>query len=221
MVEGRSFFDGTEFAAALSFENDSRIEFGNFGHLTDHKYNVVNKGTLALHDTSIAFNNTIENDDTISIVSHFSPDFSSIVVRGTGTISVEPNTSITFGTMSSQQTVLLMGDTAAHSTIKLILPFQAPITGLVAGDTILSSNFSGTSTTTERDTLVSTRPDLAFEGIGLNTTNPNGTDAVPVYRIFDNNNGTHFYIDNAAERGSVRTASPDLKPEDIGFYAPT
>jgi predicted Zn-dependent protease len=72
----------------------------------------------------------------------------------------------------------------------------------------------------ERNTLIQTRPDLIYEGIGLEAVDSPSTDpaAVPVYRFFSVTNGTHFYSISAAERDNLLATRSDLTFEGTAFY---
>ena len=77
-----------------------------------------------------------------------------------------------------------------------------------------------TASASERDTVIATRSDLAYEGTGfIEHTNQQSGDA-PVYRFFDTKYGTHFYTADATERATVIATRPDLVDEGVGFYAP-
>ena len=78
-----------------------------------------------------------------------------------------------------------------------------------------------TASTTERDTVISTRQDLAYEPSSTfyeHVTQQAGDTAV--YRFFDTRFGTHFYTDDSKERASILQTRPDLVQEGIGFYEP-
>lgn len=74
-----------------------------------------------------------------------------------------------------------------------------------------------TDSAAERDTIVNTRPDLAFEGVTLNAADPNGAGAASIFRFFDTVHGTHFYTADPAERDAVRASRPDLTFEGAAF----
>lgn len=71
----------------------------------------------------------------------------------------------------------------------------------------------------ERNTLIQSRPDLTFEGFGLrallNTADP---AALPVFRFFDTGDGTHFYTISTGERDALLATRPDLTFEGTAFY---
>ena len=73
---------------------------------------------------------------------------------------------------------------------------------------------------TERNALIQTRPDLVYEGVGLESVASPSADlaAAPVYRFFDVANGTHFYSISPAERDSILATRPDLTFEGTAFY---
>ena len=43
--------------------------------------------------------------------------------------------------------------------------------------------------------------------------------SIPVYRFFEQSNGTHFYTSNATERDTILQTRPDLTPEGVGLRA--
>ncbi len=71
------------------------------------------------------------------------------------------------------------------------------------------------------------RPDLVFEpsaSIFEHSTHQPGD--VAVFRLFDAVNGTHLFLSDVAEYNSITTPGSgtyraDLKPEGVGFYAPS
>ncbi len=69
-----------------------------------------------------------------------------------------------------------------------------------------------TQNAVERDTILTTRPDLHYEGVGFHAVDPAHASpgAVDVYRFFDTNNGTHFMTSSVSERDSVLAGRPDL-----------
>ena len=75
------------------------------------------------------------------------------------------------------------------------------------------------ASTSEKDTITATRPDLVYEGIGLESLDPTSNDpnASPVYRFFDTTYGTHFFTASASERDAVIATRPDLAFEGTGF----
>ncbi len=80
-----------------------------------------------------------------------------------------------------------------------------------------------TVSTSEEQQLVATRPDLTFEGVGMDAVNPSNVTsdpaAVPVYRFFDSVHGTHFFTVSASEEQNLVVSRADLKLEGVGFYA--
>lgn len=86
-------------------------------------------------------------------------------------------------------------------------------------DTKFGTHFY-TSSSTERDTVAATRPDLVSEGVGFYEHNTAQAGDVPVYRFFDSNFGTHFYTASATERATIIATRPDLVAEGTSFYAP-
>lgn len=78
-----------------------------------------------------------------------------------------------------------------------------------------------TASASERDTVIATRSDLAYEGTGFIEHTAQQSGDTPVYRFFDTKYGTHFYTADANERATVIATRPDLVDEGVGFYAPT
>ena len=71
----------------------------------------------------------------------------------------------------------------------------------------------------ERNTLIMTRPDLAYEGVGIAGVAMNGSDAnaVSVHRFFDTNNGTHLFTTSRNEVDTITRTRPDLIAEANTF----
>ena len=67
-----------------------------------------------------------------------------------------------------------------------------------------------TSSATERDTVLATRPDLISEGVGIGALNqPSGdADAISVYRFFDTQTGTHFIPPAAPSATACKPRAP-------------
>ena len=105
-----------------------------------------------------------------------------------------------------------------------------PATITLAGDKLAVYRFfdtkSGTQFLTasdsERNTVLTTRPDLTYEGLGLAGIAP-GADpsATPIYRFFDLRNGTHFFTANQAEQSAISATRSDLVLEPTTFYEHT
>lgn len=77
-----------------------------------------------------------------------------------------------------------------------------------------------TVSTGERNALIASRPDLVYEGAGMNAlaSTTNDTVAVPVYRFFDHISGTHFFTASATEEVNLIASRPDLSFEGVAFY---
>ena len=75
------------------------------------------------------------------------------------------------------------------------------------------------SSVSEKDTIIGTRPDLVYEGVGLQSIDPAGGDpnAAPVFRFFDSTYGTHFFTASTSERDAVIATRSDLFYEGTGF----
>lgn len=76
-----------------------------------------------------------------------------------------------------------------------------------------------TGDTAERNTLITTRPDLAYEGVGMAGVAADGSDpnAAPVYRFFDTRNGTHLFTTSKDEVNTITQTRPDLVAEANSF----
>ncbi len=75
-----------------------------------------------------------------------------------------------------------------------------------------------TSSGPESNTVMSTRPDLTYEGVGLKATATNDPNASAVYRFFDKVYGTHFFTSSGNERDTIIATRADLTYEGVGFY---
>ena len=85
-----------------------------------------------------------------------------------------------------------------------------------------SGNHFYTASAAERDQTIGLRPDLTYEGVGLNgTTTQADAAAAPVYRFFDTTNGTHFYTASTTERNGLQAANSGLTYEGVAFYEDT
>ena len=77
-----------------------------------------------------------------------------------------------------------------------------------------------TSSASERDAVLATRPDLVSEGVGIGAVmQPDGdANALAVYRFFDTVSGTHFYTSSGAERDDLVANRFDLVYEGQPFF---
>lgn len=76
-----------------------------------------------------------------------------------------------------------------------------------------------TANVAERNTVIATRPDLAYEGLAMGAIAPNAADpyAAPVYRFFDTANGTHFFTASQTEAQQITATRSDLALEQVTF----
>ncbi|MDP9095883.1 MAG: hypothetical protein M3N26_04890 [Pseudomonadota bacterium] len=118
---------------------------------------------------------------------------------------------IRFSALEAGMKVQLGTDAAGSATISL--------TTVKSGITDVFRFFDATHGTqlltqdaTERDTILQTRPDLRYEGVGLHAIDPAraAPDCVNIYRFFDTANGTHLMTASATERDLVLATRPDL-----------
>jgi len=87
-------------------------------------------------------------------------------------------------------------------------------------DTTYGTHFF-TASASERDAVISSRPDLLYEGTGFIEHVAQQSGDTAVYRFFDTKYGTHFYTADANERATIVATRPDLVDEGTGFYAPS
>ena len=77
-----------------------------------------------------------------------------------------------------------------------------------------------TSSSSERDDIIGSRPDLTFEGPSFFEHQVAQAGDAAIYRFFDSVNGTHFYTASQTERSAILSTRPDMTPEGVAFYAP-
>ena len=93
-------------------------------------------------------------------------------------------------------------------------------------DTNFGTHFF-TASSTERDTVIATRPDLTYEPSSTFYEHLTlQTGDTPVYRLFDQTTGTQFLTGNQSEYAGITTPGTatyraDLHSEGVAFYAPT
>ena len=77
-----------------------------------------------------------------------------------------------------------------------------------------------TASGSERNGLIASRPDMTYEGVGMNAyaSAAGSQAAAPVYRFFDVANGTHFFTASASEDATLAATRPDLTNEGVAFY---
>ena len=76
-----------------------------------------------------------------------------------------------------------------------------------------------TGSMSEASTLITTRQDLHFEGLGMGGIASGSSDpnAVSVFRFFDTTNGTHFFTTDANEANTIGKTRADLVAEGASF----
>lgn len=148
----------------------------------------------------------------------------------TGIISsapISPQTTLTYPALTAT-TVVGIGSAASGGA--------SSATGSGASGTSSSGTSSGTATVpvyrffdslhgtqfltssqSEHDTVVATRPDLVSEGVGLEAASSSDPNASPIYRFFDSVFGTHFYTASSTERDAIKATRSDLVFEGVGF----
>lgn len=75
-----------------------------------------------------------------------------------------------------------------------------------------------TSSITERDQIIATRPDLIAEPNNFGSVSFGSTGAQAVYRFFDTAHGTHFYTASALEEQVLLASRPDLAYEPMATF---
>ena len=126
------------------------------------------------------------------------------------------------------QTIYGASQAVAGATAAAPAPVQVPAAISMAGNSIAVYRFfdatNGTQFLTanlaERNTVIATRSDLTYEGLGMGALSSAGGDAnaVPVYRFFDTSNGSHFFTTSASENAQILATRPDLVAEQPSFY---
>ena len=106
-------------------------------------------------------------------------------------------------------------------------PVVMPSAVTLSGDDVAVYRFFDNATGTqfltgdlaERNTLIMTRPDLTYEGVGMAGIAPDANDpnAAPVYRFFDTKSGTHLFTTSQAEVATIARTRPDLVAEASTF----
>ncbi len=114
------------------------------------------------------------------------------------------------------------GSTGDDQTLPNITPTTVGLQVFRFFDTHSGTHFY-TDSAAEESGLIASRPDLVFEGVGLNALNPSASDpnAAPVFRFFEKTDGSHFYTASAAERDGLIASRSDLVFEGTGFYEHT
>lgn len=157
-------------------------------------------------------NTVVEPDETFSVVlSNASGGGTIATAAGTGTILNDDVAQVATGP------VIGSGSGGAATTVPL------PDVGVYRFFDRIDGTHFFTASAAERDALISTRADMAYEGVGLSADNPANADpaAAPVYRFFDTIHGTHFFTASQAEKAQVSATRADLTFEGIGFYEHT
>lgn len=76
-----------------------------------------------------------------------------------------------------------------------------------------------TSSISEKNALIASRPDLAYEGAGMGTVQSDSNDenVASVYRFFSKVDGTHFFTTDAGEKDQTIATRSDLTFEGSNF----
>ena len=77
-----------------------------------------------------------------------------------------------------------------------------------------------TASAAETATIMATRSDLAYEGVGLHgyATAAASPSSEAVFRFFDTADGTHFYTASTSERDALAATRSDMTFEGTAFY---
>ncbi|MCC6378710.1 MAG: hypothetical protein IT519_07830 [Burkholderiales bacterium] len=76
-----------------------------------------------------------------------------------------------------------------------------------------------TASADERDFVIATWPQFAYEGEKFRLLAAPAAGAVPVFRFFNTQTGVHFYTDDEAEKDHVMATWPQFVFEGTAFYA--
>lgn len=117
-------------------------------------------------------------------------------------------------------TVPLAHDTPSPTVTTAMIPITSDTVSIYRFFDKTDGTHFFTASATERDSLIATRPDLDFEGVGMDAVAPGGSDAAAeaVYRFFDAAHGTHFFTASSTERDSLIASRPDMTFEGTAFY---
>ncbi len=151
---------------------------------------------------------SMQSGDSIDLVGNSS-------VRLAGTVVTTTTGTIALSAAPTGTHYALSDDGAGGTTIAL----TADTVGVYRFfDSNYGTHFFSASSS-ERDTILATRPDLVYEGVGLQSIDPTAPDpnASPVFRFFDTTYGTHFFTASTSERDAVIASRPDLLYEGTGF----
>ena len=130
-------------------------------------------------------------------------------LTGIGTTSVSDL--LPLGAMYGGNTIVINNDT----TLPPVISFSGNETATYRFfDTTNGTQFL-TTDVTERNNIIQSRPDLAYEGLGMGAIKDPTTDgnAAPVFRFFDNVHGTHFFTTSASEAATVAATRSDMTQE--------
>jgi hypothetical protein len=75
-----------------------------------------------------------------------------------------------------------------------------------------------TASVSERDNIIATDPDFAYEGLAYCAAASPVTGSVPMYRFWSPKFGQHHYTANSAESDKLRTTDPDWLYEGVAYY---
>lgn len=78
-----------------------------------------------------------------------------------------------------------------------------------------------TASASERDFVIRTYPDFAYENIAFYAYPDSSTGKDPVFRFYNPTSGAHFYSGSVAERDFVIANFPEFKYEVVSWYAQT
>ena len=78
-----------------------------------------------------------------------------------------------------------------------------------------------TTSTAERNNLITNVPVMKYEGPSFFTSPTSVTGLSPVHRFYNTQNGVHFFTISESERAFVAANFPNFKYEGIAYYAST
>lgn len=76
-----------------------------------------------------------------------------------------------------------------------------------------------TASVSERDGVVQSMPQFAYEGAAFAALSQARSDSVPVFRFYNTKTGTHFYTTSVSERDGIIAYYPQFAYEGTAFHA--
>ena len=110
----------------------------------------------------------------------------------------------------------LIGEGVAFSSINPAAdPNSVPVYRFVENST--GSDFY-TDNQREVNTILQTRPDMIYQGVGFSADATSHPGDAAVLRFYETRTGGHFYTDSAVEANQVLATRPDMTLEGAAFF---